>query len=91
MVAISVDDAEAGKALAAKLSLTLPLLSDPKLLTIRAWGLEDVGNGIAWPATFVIDMGGVIRHASVSKTYPSRPTTEALLAALDALAPAAAP
>ena len=40
-----------------RLSLTFPLLSDPALTAIRAYGVEDVGNDISLPATIVVKQG----------------------------------
>ena len=40
-----------------KLGATFALYSDPKLETIRAWGVADEENEIARPATFVVRTG----------------------------------
>ncbi|MGB1016765.1 MAG: redoxin domain-containing protein, partial [Nannocystaceae bacterium] len=54
LVAISNETIEDSKALSEKLTLGFPLLSDPKLDTIRAYAVEHVGKGIARPATYII-------------------------------------
>lgn len=74
LLAISSQGVDKAKALAKRLSLTLPVLADPDRKTIIAWGLEDKANGTAWPAMFAIDRSRKIRWRNVSKTYPIRPT-----------------
>lgn len=69
-------------ALAAKLGLTFPLLSDESRATTRAFGVEDVENGISWPAIFIVDKGGKIVWRSLSQTYKVRALPAQILEAL---------
>lgn len=66
-----------------------PLLSDPGHQVIDRYGLfnpEDPrGRQITHPATFVIDMDGVVRWKMVEVNYKIRPTNEDVLNALSEL------
>jgi len=81
-----VDPLERSKALAEKLGVTFPLLSDRKREAIRAYGVEDQENGIAWPAIFIVGRDGNVRWRSLAETFKVRPTSEVVLEALDAAA-----
>ena len=81
-----MDPLERSKALAEKLGVKFPLLSDPKREAIRAYGVEDQENGIAWPAIFIVGRDGKVRWRSLAETYKVRPTSEVVLEALDAAA-----
>jgi peroxiredoxin len=81
-----VDPADRSRALAEKLGVTFPLLSDPERQAIRAYGVEDQENGIAWPAIFIVGRDGKVRWRSLAETYKVRPTSEVVLEALDAAA-----
>jgi glutaredoxin-dependent peroxiredoxin len=82
--AISVDTPEKSNQLAVKLGITFPLLSDVNRSAIRAYGVEDAENGIAWPAIFIVAPDGTIRWRSLAETYKERPTSEVILDALTA-------
>ena len=84
IVAISADPVEKSRALAKDLGLTFLLLSDPELTAIRAYGVEDVGNDIAWPSEFLVDRGGAIRWRDTAKSVGTRPTSADVLGAFDA-------
>lgn len=77
-----MDPAGDTAALAEKLGLTYRLISDPELAAIRAWGVEDEENGIAWPAIFVVGKDGKIAWRSLSETYKVRPEPSEILEAL---------
>ena len=85
LYAISGQSTEQGKALAARLGLSFPLLADPDARVTRSWGLYDPGNGTAWPATYAVDRTRKIRWRHISATYPKRPTAAQLDDALAAL------
>jgi len=82
-VAISVDPPDRSKALAEKLGVNYPLLSDPKRDVVRGYGVEDQENGIAWPAIFIVGRDGNVRWRSLAETYKERPTSAVVLRALD--------
>ena len=54
LAAISADSVEESVALADKLALGFPLLSDTDLKAATAWGVAMKGRDIAVPATFVV-------------------------------------
>lgn len=85
MVGISADGADESRALIAKLGLEFPLLVDEHLVAIRAWGVTDEPNEIAWPAVFLIDANGKVVWRSLSETYKKRPGATELRDAVDAL------
>jgi len=85
-VAISVDPPERSHALAKRLGVTFPLLSDEDLSAIRAYGVEDAENGVAWPAIFIVGRDGRIAWRSLAQTYRERPASNVVLEALDGIA-----
>jgi peroxiredoxin len=88
VVAISVDPVEKSQDLAKSLSLGFPLLSDPDMTAIRAYGVADEGNGIAWPAEFLVDRGGRIRWRATAQSVGTRPSSADVLRAFDGATPA---
>lgn len=83
VVGIVVDGTGVNEGLRSRLSLTFPLLSDPDLKAIRAYGVEDVGNDIALPATVVIKQDGTVQWAYVGDRPSDRPLLGDVLAVLD--------
>jgi peroxiredoxin len=65
-----------------KLGLGFELYSDPDLTMITKWGVEDVGAGIARPATFIIEPGGAIAYRKVGANPADHPKLDELLIAL---------
>jgi len=49
---------------------------------IRAYGVEDAENGIAWPSIFIVGRDGRVKWRSLAETYPVRPAPEVVLEAL---------
>jgi peroxiredoxin len=83
VVGISVDPLEDSRALAKNLVLSFALLSDPDLVVIRAYGVADEGNGIAWPSEFLLDPGGAIRWRQGAQSVGTRPSATDVLRAFD--------
>ena len=80
-------------ALARDAGLDYPILSDPGLHAIDAYGLRHAGAGpdgqdIARPASVLVDGAGIVRWTSVTDNFRVRPTPAEVLAVLDALLPA---
>lgn len=73
LVMISVDSVEDSRALADRLGTRIPLLSDPDMTVIGAWGVAMEGRDIAVPATFVVDRERRIRWRRVGETQIDRP------------------
>jgi len=84
-VGISVDTPEDSQKLRAKLKLTFPLLSDPDLKTIDAYGVRMTDSDIAVPATFIVTKDATIAYRYIGETQADRPTNEELLKALASL------
>ena len=80
------------KELAEKLlpkGITYPLLADPELKAIDAYGLRHEkgdpmsGGDIARPALFIIDQNGRIVEKMLTENWRVRPTPEMILGKLD--------
>lgn len=66
---------------------TFPLLADPELEAIDAYGLRHVagyptGGDIARPAVIIIDEHGIIQDKLLTDNWRVRPTAEELLSRL---------
>lgn len=83
MVAISVDSAEDSRELIEDLDLTIPLLSDPQMEAISAYGVAMEGEDIAVPATFIVEQDRTIHWQHVGETMADRPPTAELPALAD--------
>ncbi len=79
VVAISVDTPEDNRDFRRKWGITVPLLSDPNLAVISAYGLAMEGKDIAVPATFVIDGQQTITWQYISDTQMDRPDADEIL------------
>ncbi len=79
LCAISVDAAADSQKLTQRLSLTFPLLSDPDMRVIKAYGVAMKGQDIAVPATFIIRRDRQIAWRHVGETQADRPSAAALL------------
>jgi peroxiredoxin len=79
LVAISVDEVAAGRAMTDKLGLGFPILSDPKAEAIRAFGVFDEDTEIAWPSIFVVGKDGTVLQRWLADTYSQRVATDDVL------------
>lgn len=59
--------------------LTFPILSDPDLAVIRAYGVEHLGHDIAHPATFIVDRTRTLRFAYLGEGMADMPPVEKIL------------
>lgn len=87
LVAISSDPPADLAAMHDKLGLGFELYSDAELNVISRWGVEDLGNGIAKPATFVVKPDGSIAFSRVGDNVDDRPTVQQILDAIGTPAP----
>ena len=90
LVTISYDPVATNAAAAAKLGLTLPLLSDPGSKIIDAYGIrnEDAKGrsaGVPHPVLFVLDRNGVIRAKLMRETFRDRPESGEIIAAVKSI------
>jgi peroxiredoxin len=89
---VVVDPPATNAELARQAELEYPILSDPSLHTIDAYGLRHAGGGpdgqdIAHVASVLIDGAGIVRWTSMTRNVRVRPTPAEVRAALDALPP----
>jgi peroxiredoxin len=90
VVGVVVDPPATNAELARDAGLAFPILADPDLKTIDAYGLRHAGAGpdgadIAHPASVLIDADGVVRWTFVTRNVRVRPTPSDALTAIDAL------
>lgn len=76
LAAISVDEPADSQALAERLGLEFPLLSDPDARVIAAFGVQMQGQALAVPATFVVRPDRSIAWHYVGDTVPDRPPVD---------------
>jgi len=91
LVAVSVDSVEQNRGVVEKLGLTFPVLSDPGLVAVDAFGLRHSGGNpfpeppttgdIARPAIYVIE-NSAIRWRDLTDSYRVRVDPDDVLAAL---------
>ena len=63
---------------------TFPILTDPDGATARSYGVFDLlGDGVATPATFIVQKDGSIGWYQVGVDIADRATVEDIMAALD--------
>ena len=89
VVAISVDPPERSRELAAAHAIEFPILSDPQLEAIDAFGVRHVGGGlegdIARPAVFVVDRSGAVAWRELTENWRVRVRPATILAVLERL------
>jgi len=91
LVAISVDSVEQNRGVVEKFGLSFPVLSDPDLVAVDAFGLRHRGGNpfpeppasgdISRPAIYVIE-GGAIRWRNLTDSYRIRVDPDDVLLAL---------
>ena len=79
MLPISVDSHEDSVALAARKGITVPLLSDPDMTVISAYGVAMEGQDIAVPATFIVGPDGAIVWRYIGESMSDRPNAARIL------------
>jgi peroxiredoxin len=90
VVGLVVDPPATNAELARDAGLSYPILADPDLRTIDAYGLRHAGAGpdghdVAHPASVLIDRDGIVRWTFLTRNVRVRPTPEMILAAIDGL------
>ena len=91
LYALSVDSVELNRGVRERLGLSFPILSDPQLAAIDAFGLRHKGGSpfaepplspdISRPAIYVIE-DGTVRWRDLTDSYRVRVSPDAVLAAL---------
>jgi peroxiredoxin len=87
---VVVDPPETNAKLVHDTALTYPILADPTLRMIDAYGLRHPhagpdGTDISHSASILIDADGIVRWTSVTDNFRRRPTPATVLKAVDAL------
>ena len=86
LAAISTDDVENAKNMALLVEADYFVLSDSDARVAREYGVFDLhGDGVAAPATFLLNSDGEIVGYHVGKDITDRPTPEQILDQLDML------
>lgn len=79
IVAISVDPPEESLELAKKKKIPFPLLSDPQMRVISAYGVAEAEAELAVPSVFLVSQKGVILWQHIGESISNRPTSKKLL------------
>ncbi len=86
VLAICVDSVEVNASVVENLELGFPILSDPKLQSIKAFGLlhEEAGTpsgiaDLARPAVFILDRNGVVKWRHLTDNWRVRVRPETVL------------
>ena len=83
IIAISIDDVSDAGEMVAHAKATYPVLADPTSQTAKDYGVYDlIDDGLAAPATFIIDHNGTIRWLHIGRDAGDRPTIAELLQVL---------
>ena len=83
MLAISVDDLSDATKVVEELGIPFPVLYDPSTGVPEAYMVYDLlGDGLAAPATFIVDREGIIRWKYVGRSIGDRAATSEILAQL---------
>ena len=86
MVAISTDDLSGASQIAQRLEIPFPILYDSSTEVSRSYGVYNLlGDGLATPATFVIDRQGNVRYGYIGGHKADRPSTEEVIDQLERL------
>ncbi len=89
LLALSIDPPATAADIAKRLGLSFPVLSDPELKVIDAYGLRHhdarMGFDHSLPAMFLVDRGGIIRWRRVAESLQDRPAPHRILEKITAL------
>lgn len=86
ILAISIEDASKGQHLSELLDLQFPVIPDVERRAIDLYGVYNLlGDSLATPSVFVIDMQGVITWEYVGQSSGDRPSNDVILDQLGAL------
>ena len=87
IVAVSVEEAAIGRHVSELLGLQYPVLSDVEHKVVNLYGVYNLlGDSLATPSVFLIDVEGVIRWEYIGVSTSDRPSNEMILDQLMALA-----
>ncbi len=58
-------------------------MSDPDRKLIRAFGVDDPGNEVAWPSVVLVDTKNRVAYKHITKNYKNRPPFSELKKAIE--------
>ncbi len=86
LLAVSVDDLSGAQWVVEELGLEFPILYDPEAAAVKEYGVFDLnGDGVAAPATFVLDKQGKVRWQYVGRSRTDRPANQRIIEELQKL------
>ena len=86
MVAISTDDLSGAKSIVGRVGISFPILYNREGNVVRDYGVYNLlGDGLAAPATFVIDTHGVVRWSYIGRGISDRPSAAKVIGELQRL------
>jgi len=86
ILAISVEEATIGQHVAELLEIQYPILSDVEHKVVDQYGVYNLlGDSLATPSVFVIDMEGILHWAYVGQSSTDRPSNDMILEQLRGL------
>jgi len=86
VLAISVEDANVGHHVAQLLEIQYPILFDIEHKVVDKFGVYNLlGDSLATPSVFVVDMKGIIRWVYVGQSSADRPSDDMILEQLRGL------
>ena len=86
VLAISTDDLSGAQRVASLIGIPFPILYNKDADVVKAYGVYDLlDDGLATPATFIIDKQGVIRWKRVGSRVGDRPPASKVLEELGKL------
>ena len=86
-MAISTDNQLDAKNMAESVGADFYVLADDDASVAREYRIFDLhGDGVAAPATFILDQAGAVVAFHVGRDITDRPTAEAILGQLDQMA-----
>ena len=89
ILAISVEGPDMAQYVSDLFDLQYPVLSDANHSVVEQYGVFNLlGDSLATPAVFLVDLGGVIRWGYVGESSGDRPPNETILEQLGQLVPA---
>jgi peroxiredoxin len=86
VIAVSVDPLATSREMSAELGLAFPIVTDTDRRLIKAVGIYDEANDIAWPAAVIVGPTGHVEWIDVPDSYvlEKRPPARKLLEVVDA-------
>ena len=79
LAGVSVDPTETSRTFHRRLSLGFPLLSDPEMKVVEAYGVVQEDRDLAVPALFLLDSKRRVVWSEVADDYSDRPGAREVL------------